>query len=212
MFDIKFKLRDCIVSVSFPFLALLTALLLLNNNLALFNGILAAIVHEFGHIFAMALKKSKPTQIYLRAFSVDIIDPKKELRDYNTDIFILLAGPLANLILSVVLFLLHSCFTISRLLVFAYANLFLAFFNLLPIEPLDGGQIIFNLLLRTLEVKTSRKLILFISFLVLFPLAILGFYTLLHSKNNFSLLFLSCYLMTVLLFKNCRYDSYFLSN
>ena len=150
----------------------------------------------------MILRKSKPKQIYFRTFSVDIIDFGRGQRDYNTDIFILLAGPLANVILGTVFYCLYSYFEATCLLSFAQANFFLAAFNILPIEPLDGGQTVLNLLLRRFEVQIAEKVMLLLSILILFPLAILGFYILLQSTYNFSLLFLSCYLMAVLLFKN----------
>ena len=201
-FEIKFKCRNCLIIISFPFWALITALLLLGDSLTMCWGLLAAFIHECGHIFAMFLKKSKPTQICFRAFSVDIIDSNRLQRDSNSDLFILLAGPLTNLNTAMMLLTLHSLFNFCFLKAFALANLFLATFNLLPIEPLDGGQILLILLLRKLKLRVAEKIALALSFLTLFPLAAVGFFVLLHSKYNFSLLFLSCYLMAVLLLKN----------
>lgn len=202
MFDVKFMFRGCKINISVPFLVLFTALLLMENSLALLWGVLAAFVHECGHIWAMILRKSKPRQIYFRTFSVYIIDSGCGQRDYNSDIFIMFAGPLANVILGTVFYCLYSYFEASCLLSFAQANFFLAAFNILPIESLDGGQIVLNLLIRKFKVQTAEKITLLLSIFILFPLAILGFYILLQSTYNFSLLFLSCYLMAVLLFKN----------
>lgn len=201
-FDIRFKFRDCLIIISFPFLALITALLLLDDKSTLCWGLLAAFIHECGHIFAMFLKKSKPLQICFRSFSIDIIDSNSLRRDCRSDLFILFAGPLANAIAAFVLIVFQSFFNFCFLKAFALANLFLATFNLLPIEPLDGGQITLIFLLRKLKLRTAEKIALSLSFLTLFPLAAVGFFVLFHSKYNFSLLFLSCYLMAVLLLKN----------
>ncbi len=202
LFDISFKFRNCLIIVSFPFLVIISALLLLDDNSTICWGFLAAFIHECGHIWAMILRKSKPRKICFRAFSIDIIDVSNTQRDYNADIFILLAGPLSNLIIAIVLLIYHRFFDCQSLQVFAITNLFLAIFNLLPIETLDGGQIALNLLLRKCNIKTAERVSFLLSISILFPLAILGFYILIRSKYNFSLLFLSCYLTAILFFKN----------
>lgn len=79
---------------------------------------------------------------------------ERALKNPKEDMFwIALAGPLSNMILSIL-----SVFVLSALLVlknhislpvaliemakiFIYLNLFLCFFNLLPLHPLDGGKI-----------------------------------------------------------------------
>ena len=71
--------------------------------------------------------------------------PKKDM------FWIALAGPLSNVLLSVtgslfltILYLLsfHDEIVLKWLQVFIYINLLLAFFNLLPLHPLDGGKIV----------------------------------------------------------------------
>ncbi len=200
--QMKFNLRHCRVSISFPFLTACTILVLTENNNFMICALLPAAFHEFGHIFAMFLKKYKPHEINVRLFSVDIIDNSRIYRDYNSDIFILFLGPLTNIFLGTIFFILYRVLNVSWFVSFSYGNLFLAFFNLLPIEPLDGGQILFNLLIRRIKLQKAEKLISLISVVFLFPVAILGFYVLLTSKYNFSLLFLSCYLMCILLLKS----------
>lgn len=202
LFDIKIEFRGCLVIVSFPFMVLFTLLLLFDDNSTVCWSLLAALFHECGHVFAMIFNKNNPSQICFRAFSVDIIDINKTQRDYNTEVFILFSGPLANLIVASVLLSFYRIFCCRFLRVFATANLFLAVFNLLPIESLDGGQIVSNILLRKFQVRTAEKIAFVLSILTLLPIAILGFYVLLQSKYNFSLLFFSCYLLTSLFFKN----------
>ena len=86
--------------------------------------------------------------------------------------------------------------------VMGYENLFIGLINLLPIMPLDGGQILFVILSKRVCGETCERVTQIVSFLTLLPLALVGFIILLESKYNFSLLFLCFYLMTYLLFKN----------
>lgn len=206
-FDIELYLSGCTFTVSFPFLTIVTLLLIIDENGIIVHGVIAALIHELGHISAMIIKKCKPNKISFRAFDINIIDDKRVKRSYNDDIFILAAGPLSNIIFCVVLYFFYKILGCTWLLKPMYENLFIAIFNILPIETLDGGQILFNLLCRKLNIKTAINFTVLISFMVLLPISVLGFYILIVSKYNFSLLLLSCYLMSILLMKHkgCYY-------
>ena len=206
-FNIEFYIFGCTFTVSFPFLTIITVLLLVDENGTMLYGVLAALIHELGHIFAMIIKKSKPQKISFRAFDINIVDNNRIKRSYSDDIFILAAGPLSNIVFCVVLYFTYKLTGFMWLIRPMYENIFIAVFNILPIDTLDGGQILFNLLSRKLNIKTAVKFTLLVSFMVLLPVSALGFYILIVSKYNFSLLFLSCYLMAILLLKNkdCYY-------
>lgn len=85
--------------------------------------------------------------------------------DYRRSmVYVALAGPLSNILLSflsaVILTILYSLPTVSflsplitLLRYLVVINLVLAFFNLFPIYPLDGGQIVLNLLPDRLRYK-----------------------------------------------------------
>ncbi len=94
------------------------------------------------------------------------VDPRN-LKNPRTDMFwVALAGPMSNVLLALVgsfliaiVALKFNLFASAKALVemlkiFITTNLFLAFFNLLPIRPLDGGQII----ARFLPESWNRKL------------------------------------------------------
>ena len=201
-FDIQFNILGCTLKVSFPFLTLLTLLLLVDNNGTIVYGVFAALIHELGHISAMMIKNCRPQKISFRAFDINIIDRSRVKRNYNDDLFILAAGPLSNIIFCLVLYCIYKFGGCSWLVKPIYENIFIAVFNILPIESLDGGQIFFNLLCRRLSIKTATNFTVLISFMVLLPIAVVGFYILLVSRYNFSLLLLSCYLIGILLLKH----------
>lgn len=198
----QFEFLGCTFTVSFPFLTIITLLLLVDNDGMIVYGVVAALIHELGHISAMMIKKCRPQRINFRAFDINIIDKNRAKRHYNDDVFILAAGPLANIIFCALLCCIFKATGHIWLLKPIYENLFIAAFNILPIESLDGGQIFFNLLSRKLSIKTAENFTVLASFMVLLPVAVLGFYILIVSKYNFSLLLLSCYLMGILLLKH----------
>ena len=91
-----------------------------------------------------------------------------------------IAGPLSNLILSIIFLVISTLlykfsatniFTIKLLNTASLMNLFLAIFNLIPIPPLDGSKILYALLpfrqkLKIRNFMDKNQFILFIILLV----------------------------------------------
>ncbi|MCH5298083.1 MAG: site-2 protease family protein [Ruminococcus sp.] len=85
-------------------------------------------------------------------------------------------------------------------------NLFLGIFNMLPVLSLDGGQILHLLLSRKIEDIKAQKAVNILTFIFIFPLAVLGFILLFKTKYNFSLLAVCLYLILSLIFKRDNFD------
>lgn len=191
------RIRSCRISISVFFLAALASLLLLDRSGMAPVGLACAVLHEAGHLAVMHALGCLPEKICFTLFGIDMVKPQKLNRSYRNEILISFAGPAANFTAAV------FCYSFFRLRfpLFLCANLFLSIWSLLPIEPLDGGQILFYLLCQHWNIVQSQKIISVCSFVVLLPVAIAGFLVLLRSRGNFSLLFASCYLMALLLLR-----------
>lgn len=200
----KLRLRQTEIEISYT-LVCLTALSML---LGVFQGFLwcalAIALHEGGHLLIMARYEYFPKRIKIALFAIDIIDSERQQRSRKENLLIIFFGPFANFICFLCGYLLYlngiECF-----LPFAAANLSVGLFNCLPVMSLDGGQLLYLLLSRRFSRDISEKMVDVCTFLCIFPLAALGFLVLLRSKNNFSLLFVSVYLLFSLLFKGNRY-------
>lgn len=130
---------------------------LLTNQIKIYGVLmLFALIHELGHMLVGILLGFKPAKLEVMPYGVSVgFDIKCE--DYNRKVksgnmlaikklIIAIAGPLTNLIITIIFLLFNiSFFGIERELVI-YANILIGVFNLLPIYPLDGGRIIKNVL------------------------------------------------------------------
>ena len=118
--------------------------------LALFGIVL---LHEFGHAFACRQVGGIANQILLWPFGgVAFVQPPPRP---GAQLWSIAAGPLVNVALMPVLFLLRTLLSHSQLalaapdffrLMIGQINFWILIFNLLPIYPLDGGQILRSLL------------------------------------------------------------------
>lgn len=192
------------MEISFLFVAATACTVLLDGTGYLLSTLMASFLHECGHLLMMALLGGVPQTIIFGVFNIDIIDGHREQRGYWQDILILLAGPFANILCFAAFVIGYECVPHTWLSLAASTHLVIGLFNLLPEESLDGGQILYALLCRRITPQRARKIVQMVSFLVLLPVAGVGFFLLLQSRYNFSLLLVSCYLMGLLLLKRER--------
>ena len=196
----RFKLLNCVIKIHFSFLLLATLALYVNNSIFLIT-IISAIIHELGHIIATVFVKISIKKIDIRAFNFEI---EKNFESIQKTVFILIAGPIFNLLVSLLAILFNitiftNSYTAKRFLV---NNLFLFFINILPICNLDGGQILYYFLLKRLDAGKVNKILEITSLIFSFVLFTVGIYILIKSKYNYSLLLLSLYLIFTIIFKN----------
>ena len=194
-----FQLGKISFELSFPLVALMTAVIIFDTSMAVIICFAGVIAHETGHLLALRHFGSYPKKIKLTLFDIAIIDREKINRSDKAEIIITLAGVTVNFILAGI-----SYFFIQNpyMEIFFNTNLTLGLFNSLPIDSLDGGQALFILLSRKFSPFTSMKILDIISFIILIPVAVMGFLVLLQSKYNFTLLLTALYLIAIILLKN----------
>ena len=147
--------------------------------------LICALIHELGHYFAARICRAAPTRIVIYPFGADMALPIG-LRSYKADIFIALSGPSLNLIL----FFLGITLSLGEF--FCACNLALAFINLMPIRGLDGGTVLENLLLTFITPKTAERVLLGVTFFILFFLYLFSVYFLFSGVGDPSLFIIVC--------------------
>ena len=176
----SFSVRNCRVSVNFYFFALLCAAAFLDRRGVMLWGLLAALLHECGHLAAMLLlPEQSPKEIRITPFGMRIENsPLSQFGRGNT---IVLAGG------SGVTFL-CAAVTFGFLPDFAAVSLVLGLMNMLPVQGMDGGGILFVLLSGLINESAAAGAVKVISWLTICIMAAAGMYILAVTGYNFTLL------------------------
>jgi Zn-dependent protease len=142
-----------------------------------------------------------PQEIIFSFFNINIVNNNMLMRDFKDDIIILISGPIANCIFCGAFFLPYVFYRQVWCFEFAFINLILGIFNLFPLEILDVGQIILNMLLRKFDEQKAMEIMFAISSVSFAVLVFLNVFVLIYLEQNLSLLLLSCYMLYSVLTK-----------
>lgn len=130
---------------------------------------LSLLIHEAGHLVAARLAGMRVRSCTIMPYGGELIIPNRNLASKKARIFVALGGPLATglLLLSAMLIPFPGDAHVIRI------QVALLVLNLLPILPLDGGQVLCVLLEKGGSVYRTRELFLVHSILFLFVACLL---------------------------------------
>ena len=141
--------------------------------------ILAALLHEVGHVSIYFMLKGKIRLPYVTADGFRIM--KGDRLSYTDEALIALGGPLVNL---TIFFILFRC-EMAYLKIFAIINLFTAISNLLPLYGYDGYRIINSLVCRRYSPLGAERLLLGLGLAVSCALTFLSLFFILISGSGY---------------------------
>jgi Zn-dependent proteases len=171
---------------------MLVFMFLLDFSSFAFLMLTAALIHEFGHLAAMFICGVKVERITVYPFGLDI-RTSSQIKSYKQDLFIKSAGIFVNISAALLCLAVKENLYISF---FMMSNIMFAVLNILPINSLDGGEILESLLLMYMNPNTVMKIMKPVSFVFIVILWIVAVYVLFYTNYNFSLLILCMYLFT----------------
>lgn len=150
-----------------------------------------AMIHEIGHLIAGLLLGMKPEKIEIKPFGFSI-SFQLTTKDYNIKIkkanlleikkiIVALAGPITNLIITMITLNMQG--SLWQTLMLIYTNIVLILFNILPIYPLDGGRILRGVLHILIGRKKAIQYSYTISFCTTIILTLIASIAILYLKN-----------------------------
>ena len=119
------------------------------------------VFHEFGHFVAMKIYKYQDLGMYFIPLLGAYVSGKKQEVSQMQSAIILMAGPIPGIFLGIIIHFVAINTGIVDLERTAWIMIFLNVLNLLPVYPLDGGQLLHRLFLD--EYNILGKIFVFIS-------------------------------------------------
>ncbi len=189
----RVKLGKTILRINISFAAAVTLTLILDESGLCAAALFCCIVHELGHIVCLLILGEKPQLIELSFYGIKLKRQNiSELKSFG-EIIIYASGPAANFALSALLFVCGNAYGIRTA---AVISLCVGLFNLLPCQPLDGGNILRCFLGRRMGDERCGKICFCISCVTLAPMVAAGL-TLLLKSGNVTLIAVSLYLTVI---------------
>lgn len=166
--------------------------------------LLSITFHEIGHIISSKIVHRNFGKIYFGVFGFSNKGLRLSKLKPKEKVFILASGSLFNLLLAVISFK----FSVKMKYELFFTNIFIAIFNLLPIIPLDGGNILISILNCKFEIKKSIEISLVISKIFLVTISFIYCIMIVLLKNIF-LLILIIYLWYLYFREESSFKIYF---
>ncbi len=183
----SFRIGGTLWRTGVPFFCLFALLLTVDKSGTAALCLLASFLHEFGHIAVLWFAGRPPEEVSVGVCGIRLVPHERPLPP-AAQVGMLCAGSAVNLAVAGVLQGVRA----APLAVAVHAVL--GVFNLLPVEALDGGQILRCLLARRWGDITVHRVVRVVSVITLLPLATVGFLLLLGTHNP-TLLLVSGYLL-----------------
>ena len=162
-----------------------------------FTYFISLFIHEYSHYILTKTYSITTKTINIHPFGM-CLDVNSKSKNKTINLLVYLIGPISNILLFLVTISLWWAFPISYFYTrdFVMANFVLGFFNLIPLYPLDGGNLIMSCLstatMRIKALKIMKKISLIVGCIFSFLFVVSCFYTI-----NFS-----CFCIAFFMFSN----------
>ena len=187
MKHLVFHLRRTRIRIHPLTLPCLAALFIADSSVYTVLVLLAAVLHEAGHLTALLLCGIIPDAVEICPFGA-VIEAGTASLPTARELFVLLAGIGVNTLLAAICLPAGYVTRMLPLLFFGAANAVLAAVNLCPVHTLDGGRACDAILFACLPPDRAQPLSDVISDLALLLLSVLSVRLFAVSACNFSLL------------------------
>ena len=194
------------IKVHYSFYIFLFFVVYFCNFLMFFNYFLALFLHELSHYFISKTSNKMSETMYIYPYGL-CLSVKNTSKNLSKNFLIFFIGPFVNILLALICVSVWWLFplTFYYLKNFVFVNLMLGLFNLIPLVPLDGG----NILLLFIKDKYSKRKVIKIMKIISLGFAILFLMLFVYSiftAVNFTFFCIAFFFISVCISKPLDYN------
>lgn len=171
---------------------------LTHNMIPFFITYLSLLFHEAIHLFFLCNEKIVVRKILLEPFGICIQTENKP----PDSLTVYLSAPVANLLISLSIWLIQSYRPFPCAEYFFFSNLFLGLFNLIPCLPLDGGRALEIYFSKKYDKTTAKQKMRLLSLSLSSAIFASGLWLLWYTKYQYSLILIGIFLLYSCLCQN----------
>lgn len=188
------EIKNTKVFISPLFFAVIVIILSFRPDSPVLIVILSSILHELSHIAALTIFGCLPKEVTLSFYGMKMIKSSDLSLSFSQEIIVYSAGCAVNFMIFALFAVINLFFPNEIYLKISAVNMILGVFNLLPVFSLDGGKVLEFALKKHFTQVKSEKILNAVSFCFIIPLYFFGFFTLIKTRSNFTLLICALYL------------------
>jgi len=168
---------------------------------------LSASLHELSHIVCAIIFKIKLHKIYLLPFGLSAQLDCTYVREPKKEAIIAAVGPLANLIIILLYFVITTYYcdkvtlSASKINLVYTVNIVMFLVNMLPILPLDGGRILKCYLTNKWGFIKAFNFVIIVTKIFSVFITIAGLYILIITKFNISIILIAAFILNNLTYE-----------
>ncbi len=179
------------IHIKFSSVLFIVLLFICDSSVYTVITLLAACLHEIGHIVAIKLCGAQILEITVYPFGADIKTDGRYL-SYGKEAIVYLSGAVANILGAVISYFFSEHLPYASF--FCLCNIVLIILNLMPVQSLDGGRALECFLCITVGYVKGAKILRGASFISIVILWIWAVWALIYTSYNFSLFLMCVYL------------------
>lgn len=165
-------------------------------------------LHEISHLIVV-----KIMDINIGEFKLHCLGATLEIKDYNSlslkeQIIICLAGPVFNILMSIIFFIIFYFLKNNFLLTIVEINLALAMFNIMPMYPLDGFKLLESIFSLKLSYIKANKASNIISYIVNTIFIVVSIFFLIYRNISGIFIIIICFFSIFKTFKDRKHIMY----
>ncbi|KHD35126.1 metalloprotease [Clostridium acetobutylicum] len=161
----------------------------------IFSVVILVIIHEFTHYLTARMFGFSGFDIEILPFGAVLRLKKIDYATQKEDIIISLSGPILNLILAVIFYVIFKNSGGHIYYSLYFTNLSLGLFNLIPAYPLDGGRIMKEVLSEKIPYRKANEVSIYISIVIGIIFCIFSIVGLFFSVKSINMLVVAFFIL-----------------